>query len=109
MDKKSPFQRVKELDAQVRSVLSRLDADFLPAVERELVATIKRQADDARLDLRDYGMAETAADQKRYAKEAHERLETLQKNIVKASEYNLFSAIDVAQISADIQQIISDL
>jgi hypothetical protein len=109
VDNKSPFQRVKELDAQVRSILSQLDMDALPAVQRELVVRIKRQAADVRLDLRDYGMAETAADQQRYAKEAHERLEVLQKNIVKASEYDLFSAIDIAQISANMQQIISEL
>lgn len=109
MERKTPFQRVKELDAHVRSILSRLDVDVLPPAQRELVTVLKRQTTDARLDLRDYGMAETLTDQQRSAKEAHERLEGLQKNIVAASEYNLFSAIDVAELSANIQQIIVEL
>jgi cobalamin biosynthesis Mg chelatase CobN len=109
VDYKSPFQRVKELDTHIRGLVSYLDIDTLPAVQREIVTLIKRQASDARLDLRDYGMAETKAEQDRLAKEAYSRLEELQKNIVKASEYGFFSAIDVAQFSANIQQIISDL
>lgn len=109
MTGKTPFQRMKELEAQVRTTLTQFDVDVLPAPQRELLATIKRQATDARLDLRDYGMAETMSEQQRFATEAHQRLEQLQKNIVAASEHNLFGAADVAQLSANIQQIISDI
>lgn len=109
MDNKSPFQRIKEVEAQVRVILTRVDMDALPHAQRELILLIKRQASDAKLDLRDYGMAETKADQTRFAREAQKRLELLQKKIIAASEYNLFSAIDVAQLSANLQQVITDL
>ena len=109
MENKPPFQRVRELEAQLRNLLSHIDTDSLPAHERELAAIIKRQVGDARLDLRDYGMADSLVEQKRFAHEAEERLEQLQKQIVHASEYNLFGAADVAQFSAHIQQIISDI
>lgn len=109
MERKTPFQRVREVERQLQSVLAQLDIDALPVRQRELAASIKREATDARLDIRDYGMADALQAQQRLAHEANKRLEQLQKHIVLASEYNIFSAIDVAQLSANIQQIIAEL
>lgn len=70
---------------------------------------IKRQAIDARLEVRDYEYAETRAEQQKSALSANKYLQKLQTNMLKASESNLFSAADVALLSAQIEQIISEL
>jgi hypothetical protein len=93
----------------IGSVLSAYDVTEFPAKEKELVAQLKHLLIDARLDARDYEYAETRAEQLRIVKEAKERLEQLQQGILKASEYNLFSAVDVAELSARIQQLISGM
>lgn len=109
MENKTPFQLTKDLEASLRAVFAQVDADLLPLDQRQLIVSIKRGATDARLDIRDYGMADTRSQQLHIAQEIRGSLELLQKNIVNASQYNLLSAIDVAQISAGIQQIISEL
>lgn len=81
----------------------------MPPTERTLVVAIKRQAVDARLEVRDYDYAETPVERQQSAAAAKKYLEKLQANILKASESNLFSAVDVALMSAHIQQIISGL
>jgi hypothetical protein len=105
----SLLQQAKSLELQVGGILSNYDIADMPQSERELVTTLKNQLIDARLDAQDYEYAETRVDQLKVAKAAKKRLEQLQETIVKASEYNLFSAVDIAQLSARIQQIISGM
>jgi hypothetical protein len=102
-------QQARELETQVGGIISSYDIGDLPTVQKELLITIKHQLTDARLDVRDYEYAETRAEQLNHAKEAKERLEGLQENILKASESDLFGAIDVAQLSARIQHVITQL
>ena len=103
----SLFEQAKRLEVRIGAVLSGFDIDDLPKGERELVVTIKHGIVDARLDARDYEYAETRAEQLELVKEARERLEALRQAILKASEYNLFSAVDVAQFSGGIEQLIA--
>ena len=109
VDYESPFGLAKNIGAQIAHLLSTYDVDSLPLEQREAVRLLKNQAADMRLDIRDYGMAETRAQQQQLAKEVTERLEQLQATILKISEYNLVSAVDVAQLSAQLQQLISVL
>ncbi len=64
---------------------------------------------DARLDVRDYEYAETRAEQQQHAKAAKKRLEQVRQAVLLASEYNVFSAIDVAHTTATIEQITKHL
>jgi hypothetical protein len=109
VDNASVFERAKQLDLHVNGILSRIDVDALMPDERSFVALIKRQLTDGRLDVRDYEYAETRAEQLKYAKAARDSFTAIQKHILQASEHNMFSAIDVAHISAHIQQIIAEL
>ena len=109
MAEQSLYQQARELETQVGSILATFDPDELPVRDRELTGALKHQLIDARLDVRDYEYAETRADQLRHAKDGRERLKAIQQNIVKASEYHLFSAIDVAHLSARIEQLIAHL
>ncbi|HKU19194.1 MAG TPA: hypothetical protein VJP80_08085 [Candidatus Saccharimonadales bacterium] len=108
-DESSPFSRAKELDAHVTSVVMRFDIDALPAAEQELLKTLKRLATDIRLDIRDYGLAETRAEQTQMAEEMTRRLAALEQLVAKAGELSMLSPVDVAHLSALTQQLVADL
>ncbi|HEX8762582.1 MAG TPA: hypothetical protein VF733_02370 [Candidatus Saccharimonadales bacterium] len=101
--------QAREIETRINGILSSFDVDSLPSRERELVALIKRQVTDARLDVRDYQYAETRDEQMSLAQEAKKRYEQIRRYMLKASEYNLFGAIDIAQLTAHIDQLISQL
>lgn len=105
----SLFDQAKSLELQIGGILSAYDPADMPARERDLVANLKHLLIDARLDARDYEYAQTRAEQLQVVKEAKKRLEQLQQSIVKASEYNIFSPVDVAVLSARVEQLISGM
>jgi hypothetical protein len=106
VENQSPFLLTKQLETQLNSTLSQIDVYDLPAKEAKLINTLKRDIVDARLDTRDYELSETREEQLKNAKVAKKRLEHIRKNILAASEYNVFGPVDVAQLSAQIEQII---
>jgi hypothetical protein len=59
--------------------------------------------------VRDYEYADTRAEQLTYAVAGKKRLDQVRRNIVKASEQGLFSAIDVAQLSANLETVSEQL
>lgn len=105
----SAFDQVKALDTHVHGIVSAFDIDALMPDERKILALIKRQLTDARLDIRDYEYSDTREEQLRFATAGRKSCDEVQKSILQASEYNLFGAVDVAHISAQIQQIIAQL
>ena len=68
---------------------------------------MRRETNEVRLDLRDYESSETKPAQDKFAKEASKKLKNIGSILLTASTYNIFSAIDVALISAKIEQIIA--
>lgn len=109
MTYRSPYDQAKALEAQINAVLSVIDADASPIEERKIITLLKRQIVDARLDIRDYDYADTRVEQSRHGEEARKRLEQLEILIIAASEYNIFGAADVAQISAHAQALAAEL
>lgn len=109
MAEPSSYDQAKELARQLNSILSALDIDSFSREEREIVLSIKRLLDHVRLGARDYDFADTKYEQEQSAVETKQYLEQLQALVLKGSEYNLFGAVDVAHVSARIQQIISKL
>jgi hypothetical protein len=105
----SLFQQARELETQVNNILSTFDVAELSMNEKQLVNTIKHQLIDGRLDTREYEYAQTRVEQLHAVHEGARDYEQLRHNIVKASEHNLFGAVDVAQISARIEHIISQM
>jgi len=103
------LEQAKDLEQHIGRIVSNHDIDSLENKQRQLLTDIKRIIVDARLDTRDYEYAETRAEQLKFGKIAVKRFETLRKMLVKASEYNLFSAVDIAQLSAHIEQLISQM
>jgi hypothetical protein len=105
----SLLDETKAFAAQLGNILSGYDITELPQRERELATNLKNQLIDIRLDVQAYEYAQTRAEQVAAAHEAKERLAQLEKIIIKASEYNLFGVVDVAQLSARAEQLISRL
>jgi hypothetical protein len=108
-DKLSPLEQARALQNQLTSLLADLDIDALPAGPRDLLTQIKRLAADLRLDVRDFNLADSKAEQDRLGEEAIARLRQLEKAIAKAGETGHFGAADVAHLSARAQQLTADL
>jgi hypothetical protein len=98
---------IRKLSTNLIGIVSKVDVDALQRPEREAVQAIRRLLVDVRLDVRDYELAETRAEQLELGKVAQKRLEELHDHILKTSEYNILSSVDVAQNTAYVQYIIS--
>ncbi len=105
----SPFVLATRLKTYVGHLLATFDVDSLDQAQRREFKLMKRLLADARLDTRDYELSETRVEQVGKAVQARNRLEELRLHILRASEHNVFSAIDVAQISAQLDEIIAKL
>lgn len=106
---KSPFLLVKSFETRVIGALSPIDIYSLARAEQKVIKDLKTEVIDARLDIRDYELSETREEQLRKARESKKRLEHVRKLILAASEYNVFSAVDVAQLSAELEQIMDNI
>lgn len=103
----SPFQLAKDLEAQLRQLLSSFDIPSLPRSEQDALLALKRQAAEVRLDMRDYGLAETAANQQRLARDIVKRLRQLEDSLLQAGGLGLIGPADIAQASATLQQLMT--
>jgi len=99
----------RQLEIDVMRILAAVDVTALDVKAAKLVAEIKQQVVDARLDIRDWEMSETRQEQLQNERIASKRLEDLRRDILAASEYNIFSAVDVAQLTARIDSIAEQL
>lgn len=100
-------EQAKTIEAHITAVISAYDIDTMPVKERDLLTSCKQVAIDARLDARDYEYAETRAEQQKVGAEARDRLKSLSKLLLQASQYNVFGPVDIAQLSAQIEQLIA--
>lgn len=105
MQQNSPYLLMQQFERMLLGHLSVIDIYDVPPAERKAFTSLKNEAIDARLDIRDYELSETREEQLQNAREAKKRLGRLHKHILAASEYNVFSAIDVAQMSATLEHI----
>jgi hypothetical protein len=109
MANETPSRKVKQVELQVNSTLRNFDLRKLGIIERNTLAKLRQNLTDSRIYTTDYELSETRDEQKDNAKKAKKWLAQAQKNILTASEFNIFGAIDVAHLSAQIEQIISEL
>lgn len=77
--------------------------------EVKLLAGLKQNLSDARLYAHDYELSETREEQLSNAKKAKNYLEQVRQQILRASEFNIFGPIDVAHLTAQIDQTKADL
>ncbi|MDB5181620.1 MAG: hypothetical protein JWP13_383 [Candidatus Saccharibacteria bacterium] len=105
----SLLTRFTTMAGRVGVILSALDLDLLDRPQLRLVGTIKRLLADTRLDIRDWEMSDSRAEMQKNAAEALGRLDQVRASILLASEHDIFSTIDVAEISAQFDMFESEL
>lgn len=104
----SPQRLLKDVEDIILGEIRSVDTYEMPAIEQRLITRIKNELVDSRLYIRDYETSETRVVQQDIAFKLHAVLNHLLKNILKLSEYNILSAVDVAQISAQLSLIIEN-
>ncbi len=104
----SPLRLLKDVEALILEELQSIDLYQTPLSEQRLITRIKNELIDSRLYIRDYESSDTRKSQEAIAGKLQPVLEHLQKNILRLSEYNILSAVDVAQISAQLGQIMEN-
>ena len=108
-DTATPLQQLQQIETAVRSILMAILDEDLPAAGRRAVREIRQTMVQARKALRDYEREEDARLQASLLPESITGLEQVRHNILDASQYDVFSAIDVAHVTATIDQLIDRL
>jgi len=105
----SPFVMVRQLESLLQGQLMYIDISLLSSSEQQTVAALRREIVDARMDVRDYELSETRAEQLIKSSEATKSLRGINSAIVGMSNVGVFGAADVALYTAKIEQIIANL
>lgn len=103
MENTSPFLAMQRAEGHIKALLRSIDSEQFNPTEKKVIAGLRRLAVDARLDIRDYELSETREDQLRCAATAKKRLAKLREAILVVG--SLFSPVDVAQLTAQLEQI----
>lgn len=99
----------KRLEAEINMILRQVDQYKLDEKPRGAVVKLRQALVDAKIYIRDYELSEMRDAQINNAKKAKKWLEQARRQLLRASEFNIFGAIDVAHLSAQIDQIKADL
>ena len=101
----APSLRFKRFEANVRQILRRVDIAKLERKYRDCLAQLSQNFVDIRIYVNAYELSEERPEQLDNAKMAKKWLAEAHKNILKASEAEVFGAADVAHLSAQIDQL----
>jgi len=94
---------MKRAETQIKTLLRGVDTDLLSPDERKAMASLRRLAADARLDIRDYELSETREEQLGKARDAHRVLTKLKATLIAVSA--AFGPADIAHLDAQLEQI----
>jgi hypothetical protein len=109
VQQQSPSAMTKQLDNHVSRLLRRFDLAKQTRIVQEAVLGLRQNLVDARVYTNDYELSETREEQVDNAKKAKRWLEEARKNILTASQYDIFNAVDTAHLSAQAEQIEASL
>ncbi len=99
---------VRRLEADVLRLLGQIDISYLSIEEQQKIAQLKNNLIDARLEIQDYELAETREHQLRNANDAKKYLKKV-RIVISGNQLNVFGAVDVAHLTAKIEQIVEKL
>jgi hypothetical protein len=105
----TPSGLVKQIDNQVNMILRKINWDQVGEKARKAVLELRQDLVDARVYSSDYELSEMRDEQLDNAKKAKNYLEKARQQILRASEFDVFGPIDVAHITAQIEQVKADL
>lgn len=97
----------QQIDRRVKGILRAVDVEQLTRDERELVHQMRLACNEIKLDVRDYEYAQTRDEQLKWLKIARHNMKAFE-TILLALD-NVFGPADVAELSAQMQQIESKL
>jgi hypothetical protein len=109
MSDSSPYVLTQRLERAVTIVLTGIDLFNLKTPATRVTQSLKKRLIEARLDVRDYELSETREEQLTAANKGKRSLEKVRKDILVASEYDIFNPVDVAQITAQLEIISEQL
>jgi len=93
----------------VRQTLRKIDQAKFELKYRKALADLRQNLIDIRIYVDAYELSEERGEQLQNAAAAKKWLAAARDNILTASEDNIFGAVDVAHLTAQIEQIIGDL
>ena len=93
----------------MRQILRKVNEGKLERKYRIALTELRQNLVDIRVYTNAYEFSEERPEQLENAKLATEYLQQARQHILKASEINVFGAIDVAHLTAQIDQLIGDL
>jgi hypothetical protein len=108
----SPYQQIRRLSFELNRLTGQVRIEDFPTAAAKALDVLKRSARAAQDVLKDYEMLELEEDARMQAKtlpKAIKSLEKLRENLLKASEYELVGAVDVAQMSGELDELIDRL
>jgi hypothetical protein len=100
---------IKRLDGQINLIQRQLNPSLLAKRERDNLAALHQNLADARIYAADFETSETDEEKAKNAHAAKKWLAAAQKRIVAASQTNIFEPVDVAHLSAQIEQVMAAL
>ena len=106
---RSPLYLSKQLEAAVRRTLRSQDISRLERKQREMLGDLQQNLTHVRVHCNDYELSETREEQLEHAGKAKEYLDIIRQQILALSEADVFTAIDVADLSSQVEQIATNL
>ena len=108
-DKLSLLAQARVIEKSLQRARMTMDLDALePSVVR-LINEMAGAMVDSRLSVRDYESARGKEERDRYRDESNTYLGVVRERMLAASQYDLFSAIEIAHFSALLDQLIEEL
>jgi hypothetical protein len=105
----SPSLAIKQIDNHINMILRKINMGKVSDREVRLLASLRQNLTDARIYAHDYELSEMREEQLGNAKRAKKYLEQVRQQILRASEHDIFGAVDVAHLSAQIDRTLGEL
>ena len=105
----SAYVMVRRIDGEISRILSDIDLHEHDAKVRDRVHALKRELTELCGEVRDYELAETLAEQQMLGRKARKRLIDIEEFLLALSQHDIFSPIEVVELSARIDIVRSEL
>jgi hypothetical protein len=101
----SLYDIARKVEMDIHHSLKYVHSLDLASDVREKLVTLKRDAADARVAVRDYMYADTKSSQVKASTAIREQLVMVRQGVLAASQHDIFSSSDVAELSAYIDYL----
>jgi hypothetical protein len=109
---RSAYQQLRQVEFTLNALWGNVELQDLETPARRSLEAVRRQVYSAQVVAKDYEMSESEEDTRAQLKllpKAVKSLEQLRASILKASEYDLIGAVDIALMSAQLDELIDRL